>query len=88
MESCAHEDGCYHKNQEISVCKDVVRLEPSCTVLFCCLFRAEAYGGSQARGGIGAAATGWDPSRVCDLHHSSRKPAEQVQGLNPRPHGC
>ena len=45
-----------------------------------------AYGGSQARGLIGAAATGLrqshttqDPSRVCNLHHSSR----QRQILNP-----
>ena len=37
-----------------------------------------AYGRSQARGQIGAAAAGyaaatatWDPSHVCDLHHSS-----------------
>ena len=41
-----------------------------------CLFRAApvAYGGSQARGPIGAVATG--------LHHSHGK-----AGLNPRPHG-
>ena len=45
-----------------------------------------AYGGSQARGRIGAVATGLpraiatqDPSRVCDLHHSS----QQRQILNP-----
>ena len=37
-----------------------------------------AYGGSQARGLSGAVAAGlpraaatWDPSRICDLHHSS-----------------
>ena len=37
-----------------------------------------AYGGSQARGLIGAIATSYttatatqDPSRICDLHHSS-----------------
>ena len=37
-----------------------------------------AYGGSQARGLIGAVDTGllratatWDPSRIFDLHHSS-----------------
>ena len=49
--------------------------------LFVCLFfRATpmAYGGSQARGRFRAALLGyttptamWDPSRVCDLHHSS-----------------
>ena len=47
---------------------------------FFCLFRATpaAYGGSQARGWIGAVATGLhhteiiqDLSHVCDLHHSS-----------------
>ena len=45
-----------------------------------------AYGGSQAKGRIGAVATGLhhntatpDPSRVCDLHHSSG----QCQILNP-----
>ena len=39
-----------------------------------------AYGGSQARGRIGAVAAGLaratavqDPSRVCNLHHSSRQ---------------
>ena len=35
-----------------------------------------AYGGSQARGRIGAAARATatrDPSRVCNLHHSSRQ---------------
>ena len=45
-----------------------------------CLFRATptAYGGSQARGLIGAIAAAYtratakpDPSQVCDLHHSS-----------------
>ena len=34
----------------------------------------------------------WDPSRVCDLHHSSRQcqilnPTERGQGLNLQPHG-
>ena len=45
-----------------------------------------AYGGSQARGPIGAVATGLrqshsnqDPSHVCNLHHSSR----QRRILNP-----
>jgi len=45
-----------------------------------------AYGGSQARGWIGAVAPAYaratamrDPSRVCNLHHSSR----QRQILNP-----
>ena len=47
-----------------------------------CLFRATpvAYGGSQARGPIGAVAAGLhhckampDPSLVCDLHHSSQR---------------
>jgi len=45
-----------------------------------------AYGGSQARGLMGAVAPAyaratamWDPSRVCDLHHSSW----QHQILNP-----
>ena len=54
----------------------------------CCLFRAAsvAYGGSQARGQIGAVAAACaavtatrDLSRVLDLHHSSW----QVQILNP-----
>ena len=53
-----------------------------------CLFRATsaAYGVSQARGLIGAVATGytratvmWDLSHICDLHHSS----QQCQILNP-----
>ena len=53
-----------------------------------CLFRVipMAYGGSQARGPIGAVATTYttvtampDPSHVCDLHHSPR----QHQILNP-----
>ena len=35
-----------------------------------CHFRA-AYGGSQARGPIGAVATTWDLSFICDLHHGS-----------------
>ena len=46
----------------------------------------EAYGGSQARGPIAAVAACLhpatatsDPSRVCDLHHSS----QQCQILNP-----
>ena len=43
-----------------------------------------AYGGSHARGLIGAVVTG--------LHHSSRQyrilnPMEQGQGSNPQPHG-
>ena len=46
-----------------------------------------AYGGSQARSLIGALVAGlhqshsnmWDPSCVCDLHHSS----QQRQILNP-----
>ena len=43
------------------------------------LFRAvpAAYGGSQARGPIGAVAAGHshvgDPSHVCNLHHSSQQ---------------
>ena len=37
-----------------------------------------AYGGSQARGPIGAVATTyaiatWDLSRICDLHHSLQR---------------
>ena len=56
---------------------------------FIFLFRAVplAYGGSQARGRIGATAAGLrhshsnsDPSHVCDVHHSSR----QCQIFNPR----
>ena len=49
--------------------------------LFFLLFRATpvAYGGSQARGPIGAtdadlqttATAMWDPSCICQLHHSS-----------------
>ena len=47
-----------------------------------CLFRASttACGSSQARDRIGAVAAGltkatsmWDPSWVCDLHHSSQQ---------------
>ena len=35
----------------------------------------------------------WDPSRVCDLHHSSWQhwiliPLERGQESNPHPHGC
>ena len=47
-------------------------------VVVVCLFafsRAAlaAYGSSQARGLIGAVATvTWDPSLVCNLHHSSQ----------------
>ena len=44
--------------------------------VFFCLFRAApvAYGGSQARGLMGAAATATpDLSHVCDLHHSSQQ---------------
>ena len=47
-----------------------------CFVLFCLIFRATpmAYGGSQARGPIGSAATAAsDLSRICNLHHSSRQ---------------
>ena len=57
-----------------------------------CLFRAaaEAYGGSQARGPVGAVAAvatatamhgpaTHDPSRICDLHHGSW----QLWILNP-----
>jgi len=30
----------------------------------------------------------WDPSCVCDLHHSSQQyPLSEGQGLNPHPHG-
>ena len=68
---------------------------------FFCLFRTVpiAYGGSQARGWIGAVVTGLchshsntDPSCVCDLRHSSQQcwipnPTEQDQGSNPGPHG-
>ena len=38
-----------------------------------------AYGGSQARGPIGAATARLYQSRICDLHHSS----QQCQILNP-----
>ena len=47
-----------------------------------CLFRAAhmAYGGSQARGPVGAVAPAYaiatamkELSRICDLHHSSRQ---------------
>ena len=56
-------------------------------LLFFCLFRAalEACGSSQARGRIRAVATAYttattsNPSRICDLHHSSR----QRQILDP-----
>ena len=58
---------------------------------FFCLFAISwavprVYGGSQARGLIGAVAASLyqstatqDPSRICDLHHSS----EQRQVVNP-----
>ena len=78
------------------------RLHPFCCCC-CCLFRAapEAYGSFQARGQIGAVAASLhytiaiatrDPSRVCDLHHSSGQrwisyPTEQGQGLNAHSHG-
>ena len=76
-----------------------------CFVLFLCvcLFAISwaapaAYGGSQARGLIGAVAASLrqshatqDPSHICNLHHSSRQHGihntEQGQGLNPRLHG-
>ena len=59
------------------------------------VFRAalSAYGGSHARGQIGATAIAMqDWSRVCDLHHSSwqcriLKSTDQCQGSNPQPHG-
>ena len=66
---------------------------------FClfCLFRATpvAYGGSQAGGLIGAYTTATampDPSRLCDLHHSSWQcwildPLSKARGLNLQPHG-
>ena len=55
-----------------------------------------AHGSSQARGQIRADATataGPDPSRVCDLPHSSQQhwilnPEYKAQGPNPHPHGC
>ena len=56
--------------------------------VFFCLFRATAtaHGGSQARGPIRVVAAAyttaiatWDPSRVCNLHQSSR----QHRTLNP-----
>ena len=52
-----------------------------CFVLFFFLWPTPmAYGSSQARGQIRAmAATMWDPSHVCNLHHSSW----QCQILNP-----
>ena len=57
-----------------------------------------AYGGSQARGPVRAAATGftrvtttWDPSCICNLHPqltamSDPQPTEQGQGSNLQPH--
>ena len=52
--------------------------------LFCCyFFRATpaAHGSSQARGqikvivkGLTTPITMWDPSCICDLHHSSQQP--------------
>ena len=69
--------------------------------LFVCLFRSApmAYGGSQARGRIGATTAG-----LCHNHSHARsephlrptpqlmempdpQPTEQGQGLNPQPHG-
>ena len=68
-------------------------------VCVCVCFRAtpSAYGGSQARGPIGTTAASLaigtatrDPSRVCDLPHSSGQcwilTTERGQGLNPQPH--
>ena len=66
----------------------------STIIFFFLLFRAAptAYGSSQARGRIGAAATTatamQNQSYVCNLHHSSRRcwisdpPTEQGQGSN------
>ena len=51
-------------------------------IFFCCLFvfvvaiswaAPAAYGGTQARGQIGAVATSLRQSQVCNLHHSSRQ---------------
>ena len=59
----------------------------------------EGYGSSQARGRIGATAVAyaratatWDPSCVCDLHHSSEQHwilnlLKRGQGLHLQPHG-
>ena len=52
------------------------------TYLFIFRVTPEAYGGSEARGQIRASAAGLatqDPSRICDLHHSS----QQCWILNP-----
>ena len=61
---------------------EVISQEICYLFIYLCLFRAApaAYGVSQARDLIGATATAtWDPSCVCDLHHSSR----QCWILNP-----
>ena len=71
-----------------------------CVCVFCVLRAAPAaYGGSQARGPVRAAATGytrvtttWDPSCICNLHPqltamSDPQPTEQGQGSNLQPHG-
>ena len=49
------------------------RLDPLLYFIFC-LFRATltAFGGSQARGRIGAGAVTQDPSHVCDPRHTSQ----------------
>ena len=85
---------------------------PPCEVIsFVCLFwfsfaffRATPtpYGGSQARGQIGAVASQpvvyatatatQNPSHICDLHHSSRKcrihnPLSEAKDRTPQPHG-
>lgn len=54
-----------------------------------------AYGNFQARGceselqlqAYTTATATRDPSRICDLHHSSRQPTEWGQGSNLHPHG-
>ena len=73
---------------------------PYCFFVCVCLFRATitVYGGFQARGRSGAvAATATatpDPSRICDLHHSSwqcwilNPLGQRGRGSYLGPHGC
>ena len=85
------------------LCKSCLTISFNSLSLFFYLFRAAlvAYGSSQARGLIGAAAA----TGLCHSHSNARsmphlqptpqlmatpdpQPTERGQGWNPRPHGC